>query len=282
MIHVAHNRHLFQKFFFVLAACFVASFLAAEPIVVVAGSASKPVLEEAAQIYEARGLGTITLMLGGSGELLSKVRLTGVGDLYLPGSHDFMEKAKSLGFIATGSEKVFAYLVPALCVPASNPKMIQRLEDLASPGVRVGIGHPETVCVGLYAVEILEKTGLAKQTKPNIVTYFDSCAKVATAVAIGSVDVALGWREFGFWAPKDITVIPLLSDQVLRIATLPGGLLTTSKQKEAAIKFLDFLASPEGKTIYRKWGYLTEEAEVKALAPSATIGGLFSLPDGWK
>jgi len=47
---------------------------------------------------------SVTLLLGGSGELLSKVRLTDLGDVYLPGSHDFMEQAKKLGLIATGSE----------------------------------------------------------------------------------------------------------------------------------------------------------------------------------
>ncbi len=267
-----------------LALAFVVSLLPAvsgATLVVVAGSASQPVLEEAVAQFETISGASVTMLLGGSGELLAKVRLTEIGDVYLPGSHDFMELAKRQGLIATGTEKTFAYLIPAICVPASNPRDIHSLEDLASPGLRIGIGHPETVCVGLYAVEIMERAGLGEKVRPNIVTYFESCAKVANAVSLRSVDAVLGWREFGSWAPSRIQVIPLPPDRIARVATLPGAVLVTSKQTELAGRFLEFLASPAGRAIYEKWGYLTDEDAVRALAPRAVIGGLYALPKGW-
>jgi len=251
-------------------------------LVVVAGSASQPVLEEAAAQFEKISGASVTMLLGGSGELLAKVRLTQIGDVYLPGSHDFLELAKRQGLLATGTEKTFAYLVPAICVPASNPLGIHSLADLASPGLRIGIGHPGTVCVGLYAVEIMERAGLVSTIRPNVVTYFESCAKVANAVSLGSVDAVLGWREFGSWAPSRIQVIPLPPDQIARVATLPGAVLVTSKQAGLAGRFLAFLASPAGQAIYEKWGYLTVEKDVRALAPRAVIGGLYDLPEGWR
>jgi len=254
----------------------------AENLLVLAGSASKPVLEDAIAAFEQAEGASATLVLGGSGELLSQVRLTGKGDLYLPGSHDFLERARTFGLIATGSEKVLAYLVPALVVPASNPAGIKCLEDLAKPGVRIGIGHPETVCVGLYAVEILEKSGLSSRIRPTITAYFESCAKVANSVILGSVDAVIGWREFGSWSPGKLLVIPLPSDRIPRVATLPGAVLTTASPPELAPRFLEFMASEKGRAIYSKWGYLTAPDDVASLAPKATLGGFYELPKGWK
>ena len=48
------------------------------------------------------------------------------------------------------------YLVPSINVRAGNPKGIQGLRDLLKPGIRVAIANPENVCVGTYAVEIVE------------------------------------------------------------------------------------------------------------------------------
>ena len=63
--------------------------------------------------------------------------------------------------------KIISYLVPAILVPAGNPGNIQTLADLAKPGVEIGIGNPETVCVGLYAYEILEYNGLLEAVEPG-------------------------------------------------------------------------------------------------------------------
>lgn len=253
-----------------------------DEITVLAGSAGKPVLEEAVLIFERDHGASVTLILGSSGEVLTKVRLTGQGDVYLPGSHDFMMKAKALDLIATETERTLAYLVPAICVPINNPANIEKLEDLAKPGVKIAIGHPETVCVGLYAAEILEMSGLASQTKGNIIAYLESCAKVANSAALGSVDAVLGWREFAYWAPEKIHVILLPQNLIPRIATLPGAVLKTARNPVTARKFIEFLGSEEGKKIYRKWGYFVSEEAIRKLAPDAEIGGFYDLPDDWK
>ncbi len=121
-----------------------------------AGSASKPPTEEAIKTFEQKTGIKVDVVYGGSGKVLSQMKLAKEGDLYFPGSSDYMEKAKKDGNVIPETEEHIAYVVPAINVQAGNPKNIQTLADLTKPGLKLAIANPESVCVGLYAVEIIE------------------------------------------------------------------------------------------------------------------------------
>jgi len=194
-----------------------ANTLAGKRLELFIGAASKPATEEAAKAFEDKTGCRMLLHFGGSGAMLSQMKLTRRGDLYFPGSSDFMELAKREKLVVPETEKIVVYLIPAINVPADNPKKIERLEDLGKPGVRVGIARPDTVCVGLYAVMVLTHNKLADQVKPNIVTHAESCEKTAQLVALGTVDAVLGWRVFQYWNPEKIKTIMLTPEQIPRI-----------------------------------------------------------------
>ena len=246
------------------------------------GSATKPATEEVAKLFEDKYEVNLELHFGGSGAMLSQMKLTGRGDIYFPGSSDFMEKAKEEDLVLPESERIVVYLIPAINVQKDNPKNIQSLEDLARPDVTLAIGDPETVCVGLYAAEILETVGLSQPIRPNIATYAESCAKTAGLVTLKSVDAVIGWRVFEYWAPEEIETVYLGPDQIPRIGYVPIAISKSSKQRALAQQFIDFVASDEGKAIYAKWHYLTSEEEARRFAPQATLGGEWELPEGWR
>lgn len=124
-----------------------------DSLMIFAGAASKPPTEEVARIYkQKKGVG-VQVTFGGSGFVLSQMNLARRGDVYFPGSSDFMEKAKREGLVFPETERIIAYLIPAINVQKSNPKKIESLKDLLKPGLRLAIADPESVCVGTYAVE---------------------------------------------------------------------------------------------------------------------------------
>jgi molybdate transport system substrate-binding protein len=246
------------------------------------GSATKPATEEAVQLFEEKYGVSVDLHFGGSGAVLSQMKLTERGDLYFPGSSDFMEEAKRQGLVLPETEQRVVYLVPAINVQKGNPKNIRSLEDLARPGLKVAIADPETVCVGLYAVEVLEKTGLAEAVRPNIVTHTESCAKTARVIALRNVDAVIGWRVFQYWAPEEIETVYLEPEQVPRIGYVPIAVSTFSKQSELAQRFIDFITSDEARDVYRRWNYLTMVEEARQFAPEAEVGGEWELPEGWR
>jgi molybdate transport system substrate-binding protein len=242
------------------------------------GSASKPPMEEAAQAFEKETGVKVYTNYGGSGTMLSQIELSSSGDIYIPGSQDYLAKAERQGIIDTASVKKVAYLVPVIDVQHGNPLKIQSLADLARPGIKVGIGNPEAVCLGLYAVEILDANHLLADVGRNIVVQAESCEKIATLISLKSVDAVIGWDVFHAWDPDRIDSVYLEPEQLPRLAYVPAAVTTFAADRDSARKFVDFLVSPEGQAIFKKWGYISSESDARRFAPDAEIGGEYQLP----
>jgi len=251
-----------------------------------AGAASKPATEEAVKIFQEKTGIPVDVIFGGSGFVLSQMKLTRKGDLYFPGSSDFMEIAKKDGFVFPETEKIIVYLVPAINVQKGNPKGIHSLKDLTKDGIRVAIANPEMVCVGTYAVEIIEKnlSPIEKEKfKKNLVNYTESCEKTANAISLRAVDAVLGWRVFQYWDPERIETIYLKPEEVSRIGYIPIAISKFTQDKILAQKFIDFLLSSQGKSIFRKYHYLMDQQEALPFTkPDTPIGGEYFLPAEWR
>ncbi len=241
-------------------------------IVAFCGAASKPALEAAAAAFERETGIRVELYFGGSGDVLSRMVLSASGDLYIPGSPEYMTKAIELGVVEPSSVRVLAYLVPAVIVPKGNPKGIAELRDLARPGVRVAIADPESVCVGEYAVEVLKCNGLYGEVSANIVMYAESCSKLAALPVMGVVDAVIGWDVFHAWNPNETEIIHLEpSARVPKLAYVPAAISRYSKNPDAARRFLDFLSSQKGRRCFEEAGYLIAEEEARGYAPRADV-----------
>lgn len=245
------------------------------------GAASKPAMEEAAEVFEEKTGIKVDLHFSGSGTMLSQMKISRRGDLYIPGTPDYMVRAERDGVVDSKTIKIISYLVMAIDVQHGNPKDIRTLSDLARLGIRVGIGNPETVCVGLYAVEVLERNGLLNQVQRNIVTHAPSCSATASLLVMKKVDAIIGWRVFSRWNPDKIDAVLLKPNEVPRLAYIPAAISTYSQNKEEAQRLIDFLTSPEGQKIFAKWGYIATEEEARKFAPNAEIGGEYSLSNLW-
>ncbi|HOO42051.1 MAG TPA: molybdate ABC transporter substrate-binding protein [Syntrophales bacterium] len=179
-----------KKFGVCILALLISFFLASgvyaaeRKITAFCGTASELPMEEAAKVFERKTGIKVELNWGGSGAVLSQLKLSRRGDLFIPGSPDYMTKAIKEGLVDPKTVKIIAYLIPAINVRKGNPLKIKGLADLARPGLRVAIGNPESVCVGLYGVEVLEKNGLLKAVEKNIVTHASSCAATASLLAM--------------------------------------------------------------------------------------------------
>ena len=246
------------------------------------GSASKPPMEEAAAAFEKETGIKVYLNFGGSGAMLSQIELSQSGDLYIPGSPDYIVKAEDKDVIDSASVNKIAYLIPVIAVQHGNPKNIQSLADLAKTGIEVGIGNPAAVCVGLYAIEILDYNHLLADVKQNIVVTAESCDKTATLLSLKSVDAVIGWDVFHSWDPENIDIVYLPADQLPRIAYIPGAVTKFAADKASAQKFLDFLVSEKGQQIFKKWGYIISESDARKFAPNAEIGGEYQLPSTYQ
>ena len=243
------------------------------------GSASKPAMEEITARFERETGIEVNTIFGGSGTLLSQIELSRRGEVYLPGSPDYIIIAERKKLLVEGSARIVAYLVPAIITPADNPAGIHSLSDLARPGTRVGLGNPETVCLGLYAVELLKANGLLEQVMKNVVTFGGSCSKTANLVAMSKLDAILGWRVFHFWNPDRMVYVPIAPQKIPRISYIPISIPIHTRDLELSRSFVEFVLSPAGRSVYEDLGYITDLETAKKLAPSASVGGEYALPE---
>lgn len=250
-----------------------------------AGSASQPPTEEAIKLFKEKTGIDVEAVFGSSGTVLSQMELTKKGDLYFPGSSDYMEKAKSAGEVLPETEARIAYLVPAINVQKGNPKHVEGLADLTKPGIKVAIADPESVCVGLYAAEIIDKQFTPAQKtalKANLVNYTASCDKTAAAVSLKAADAVVGWSVFQYWDPEGIETVELPASQISRVGYIPIAVAKFTTDQAAAQQFVDFLAGPEGQAIFAKHRYFATAEEAFAyVGAEKPVGGEFTLPADW-
>lgn len=273
------TRIIYRTILFVAACClFTGCGRQEKSLLFFCGSAVKVPMEEIVKAYERERGVKVLVNYGGSGGLLSQMQLSKKGDVYLAGSPDYISIGERKKLLVPGTDKRVAYLIPAIIVPKGNPGKVQSLGDIARPGVRVGMGNPETVCLGLYGIELLENNKLLAPVLKNAAVFAKSCEDTAMLAVLGKVDAILGWDVFASWNPKEVEWIRLSPDAIPRIAYIAIDIPVYAKDKAASQDFIDYVTGPEARKIFEKWGYVTDEARAREFAPRARIGGEYMLP----
>ncbi|HNX76320.1 MAG TPA: substrate-binding domain-containing protein [Candidatus Rifleibacterium sp.] len=262
------------------------SVLAEESLLLMAGAASAPVIEELAKAFEVKTGVRVHVNIGGSGMLLSQIKLTGKGDVYFPGSIDFIEQAKKENQIDASTITPIVYLVPAINVQRGNPQNIKNLKDLCRPGLKVAIANPESVCLGVFATELFEKnlsSAEIQALRQNLVTYTESCEKTATAISLKAVDAIIGWGVFEHWNPELIETVKLKPEEIVRISYLAVAVTKYAGNPATARNFIEFMKSDEGLAFFKKFKYFTTSAEaLEYLGADKPVGGEpFKVPPTW-
>jgi molybdate transport system substrate-binding protein len=193
---------------------------------------------------------------GGSGELFTTLETQKKGDVFLPADYKYMEDAMNNGYIENHTVKNITKNVPVIIVEKGNPKNISSLEDLAKDGVKVGIGEKRGPAIGKAAAKILEKNNLSSDVEKNVVVTSTTVNQLLTYLITGQVDATIIWEDMTSWSESDgkIEVIKIPIDEN-EISTVPIGITSFAKDKDAAQKFEDFITSDEGKKIWKKWGF---------------------------
>ncbi len=243
------------------------------------GSAVKVPMEEIISNFEKKTGIKVNVIYSGSGNLLAQMELSKKGDVYLCGSPDYIIIGEKRGLLKKNTDRKIAYLVPAILTPKGNPKSVKTLEDLTNKGVRVGIGNPETVCLGLYATEIFDANNILEKVFPNIVVFAKGCAATENLVVLGKVDAIIGWKVFKNWNPDKTELILIEPEKIKRLAYVAIAVAEFNKNRYIAEKFINYVLSKDGKVVFKKWGYITDEKSAKQYAPEASIGGEYKLPE---
>jgi len=229
-------------------------------LLVYAGAGFRPPIEDAAAAFERKHDAHVELTFAGSGCLLAQAELAGRGDVFIPGEMHYLEKAQERG-IASHAVRI-AYLAPVIAVRKGNPKEVHGLADFSRPGVRVGLGDPQSVAIGLVGERWLRATlgesGLAG-VHANVTTRALNVNELGSQLSLGAIDAAIVWDATVSLFSDLESVVP---ENAREFRTLiAGSVLSMSKQPQLASEFLAFLISDEGRAIFRARSYKPYEEE---------------------
>ena len=228
-----------------------------------AAAGAKPPIDDICQKFGEQCGIKVEINYGGGGEVLSQMILSKSGDIYIAPEQKFMEMAMEKKAIEPETIKNLAYMIPVIAVRKGNPKNVVTLGDLTRSGIRVAVTRSETTLLGRYAPEIFEKAGLTEAVRNNIVTEAARPDSLLTMLVMGQVDAGIIWHFYQTQAPDQIEVIFLPPEQLTGIGEMQAAVSVYNWDKKTAQRFIDFITSVDGKTIFRKLGYLVDAEEVK-------------------
>jgi molybdate transport system substrate-binding protein len=223
------------------------------------GAGIRPAADEIVKAFEQAHGVTVECDYDGSERLLARMKLSGLGDVYMPGDVHYVKQASEQGLVA--SHKNACYFIPVILVQKGNPKKIQSLADLTRPGIDVGLGNPDVCAIGRKSPKLFEKNGIAPDdVQRNLRFQALTVNDLGNHIKLRRLDAVIVWDAMAAYFAADGDVVEIPREKNV-ISTVAAGVLKSSECPELASKLVEFIASDEGKAIFRKHHYTTEIPE---------------------
>lgn len=231
-------------------------------VTVSAAISLKDALDELGRVYEQSHPGAkITFNYGGSGTLEHQIEQGAPVDILISAAEKQMDTLESKGLIVAGTRRNLVANELVLIVPAAS-SLVRSFQDLARAEVKVvALGESETVPAGMYARQSLEHLGLLAAVQKKTV-FAKDVRQVLTYVETGNADAGIVYQTDA-----------RISGIVRIVATAPAGshdpivypaaVVRDSRNATAARAFLDFLAGPEARAVFAKYGFLAPEKQAE-------------------
>lgn len=212
-----------------------------------------PIQELANEFQKSHGC-TLEIKPGGSGNLLNELASTKRGDLFLPGSDSYIQRAEKKGLI--GKNALVGYNKAAIMVQKGNPKGIPAdLNSLIDPSYRVVIGNPKSGSIGQETKKILDSKGIYDQVVARATDLATASKTLVEVLKNDQADITINWFATSTWEANSriMDALPIdesfASKKKLILAVLPF-----SENMELSEAFLDLVASEHGKEIFNRYG----------------------------
>ena len=220
------------------------------------GAGIRPPVEELTETFRREHGVKIVTDYAGSEVLLSKIKLVRQGDLYMPGDRHYVQQAAKEGMIH--SSKNVCYFVPTILVQKGNPKEIQNLEDLLKPGLKLGFGDAKACAIGRKTRQIFAKNNIDwNEVEKNLKFQSQTVNELGMQIQAGALDAVIVWDAIARYYNKYGQEVPIPTKQNV-ISTVDIGILTFTRNRTLAEKFVEFTTSDRGQAIFKKHLYTVD------------------------
>jgi molybdate transport system substrate-binding protein len=242
--------------FLLLAGKFVMFVEPAAPreIQVYAAASLSDALTEIGREYESKQKDRIVFNFGASSTLSRQMEEGAPADIFLSADEAKMDRLEKKDLILKGTRKDILSNTLVIVVPSDSNLKLQSPKQLTELNGRIAIAEPQSVPAGIYAREYLEALGIWEKLEERLVPTENVRAALA-AVESGNV-------EFGIVYKTDAGI----SKKVKIAFEVPQGegpqiryviaILKSASDPVAAQRFVDYLRSDNGMSIFRKYGFI--------------------------
>jgi len=238
------------------------------PLVVYCAAGLKPPVEAICRAYEKDSGAPIQIQYGGSGTLLSNLRVSGRGDLFIAADQSYLDVGRSNGVVAEILPLGTMHAV--IAVHRGNPKHIASLSDLFRPDIRLALANPDAAAVGKATRDLFQRRSQWSQLERRTRVFKPTVNDVANDVKLGEVDAGIVWDATVQLYP-DLEAVEL-NELVSAQENVAVGVLSSSQSPTAALRLARYLtARDKGLPEFARAGYRVVDGDAWAETPQAVL-----------
>lgn len=188
-----------------------------------------------------------------SGKLQTQIEEGIEADVFMSAATKQMNALTEQGLVEKDSVVDLLQNQIVLITAADSTLDLQNFEDITKANV-IAIGDPESVPVGQYSKEVLTNLGIwdTVSAKASLGT---NVTEVLKWVEEGSADAGIVYATDAATTDKVKVVAEAPKDSLAEPAIYPVGVVSASKHKDAAEKFVEFLQSEEALKVFESYGF---------------------------
>jgi molybdate transport system substrate-binding protein len=186
----------------------------------------------------------------GTDQLAAQVEQGQEADVFAGASPTYPKQLQSKNLL--GPTKNFATNTLVIAVPASNPAGITNVNQLVTKRPQLVVGDP-AVPIGAYTIEVLGNLGI-KESQLNIVSKEADVTSILAKITTGAADAGFVYVTDALGAGSQVQQVKL-PKQANATAIYPIGVLTSSKNTQAAQWWINLVTGPTGQAELQKLGF---------------------------
>ena len=227
------------------------------PLVLAAASLQES-LNAAADAWARKGHPRPVISFAASSALARQVEAGSPADLFISADQEWMDYVARRGKVRPGTRVAFLFNNLVLIAPASSKVRLKMGRNFplaqALGGGRLAMADPDSVPAGKYGEEALSRLGVWPAVQGKVVRA-ENVRAALKLVEIGEAPLGIVYTTDAL-ADKGVRIVGTFPSTSHAPIAYPLAALTASTNRDTDA-FRRFLLSPDGKAIFRRFGFGT-------------------------
>ena len=236
---------------------FALPLFAQQQLIIAAAADLQPVMKEITARFEKQTGTQVKLVFGSSGNFFAQLQNGAPFDLFLSADVEYPRKLEAAGLAEPGSLYEYATGKIVLWLPENSPvNLDQGLAALADSRIRrVAIANPAHAPYGRSAEAALKKAGVWEKVSSKLVLG-ENISQTAQFASSGNADAAiLALSLVRTPAMKNRGKYNVIPKELYPALRQGAVVIKKSAHKDVAARFVEFLKSPEARSLFTRYGF---------------------------